>query len=184
MTRLLTLLALLAPPLLAACDGDYFPLERTARELFNGWDMWDDEAVGPHQSPMPRVPAGAVPTDAPRRTLAAAQQQLAAIPAAQRKPQGALAYRRYCHHCHGPNGDGRIIVGESFSPALPELRDALDGRETEELYETLWGGTGRMIPLDATLTPLELLLAIEHARTLGHAPSRPFFPPQSTTPIR
>jgi len=184
MRRRIALLTALAPALLAGCDGDYFPFERTARELFNGWDMWDDDSVGPHQEPMPRVPAGAVRVDAPRRTLAAAEQQRAALTVAERRRQGALAYRRYCHHCHGPNGDGRIIVGESFNPALPDLREVLVDREDSELGETILGGTGKMVALDDTLTPLEALLAIEHARSLRSAPSRPFFPPRSTAPIR
>jgi mono/diheme cytochrome c family protein len=170
--------------LLAACDGDYFPFERTAREAFNGWDMWDDEAVGPHQAPMPRVPAGAVPMDAPRRTLTAAEQQRAALSVAQRRRQGALAYRRYCHHCHGPSGDGRIIVGESFTPALPDLRKVLVDREDREIAAAILGGTRKMVALDDTLTPLETLLALEHARSLRGAPSRPFFPPRSTEPIQ
>lgn len=102
-----------------------------------------------------------------------------------RARRAAETYRRYCHHCHGQNGDGRIIVGESFSPALPDLRaPASQSRPEGQLYRQVMRGGRIMIPLDDTLTPLDALLALEHVRTLAQAPSRPFFAPRSEEPIR
>ena len=49
----------------------------------------------------------------------------------------ATAYRRYCSHCHGEHGDNRTIVGESFSPRLPDLRlPGTQAKTDRELYET------------------------------------------------
>jgi mono/diheme cytochrome c family protein len=167
------------------CDkGDWFPPERTAREVLNGWDMWDTAAVMPYRMPMVAVPAGSLPIDH-QDNFAAGQAELHQLSAQQRRDRGALAYRRYCHHCHGPNGDSRIIVGESFAPAVPDLRSnraqALDDRA---IYNQLMRGSQNMIPLDDTLTPLEAMLTIAHMRTLAGAGSRPFFPPASTKPAR
>ena len=181
----LMLLACAAALALVACDrGDWFPFERTFRALFNGWDMWSTAAVSPHGQPMPPVPEGAVPVGGLRR-YEAARAGLDALPAAEKAAGGALAWRRYCHHCHGPNGDARIIVGESFSPAIPDLRlPAAQGRTDREIYDQVQRGGAVMIPLDDTVTPLETLLAIRHLRSLASAPSKPFFPPQSAVPIK
>ena len=165
------------------CDrGDWFPPERTLREVLNGWDMWDTAAVMPYRTVLPAAPAGSLAIDH-QDTFAAGQVELDKLAPQQRRDRAALAYRRFCHHCHGPNGDARIIVGESFTPALPDLRithaQSLDDRA---IFNQLMHGSRNMIPLDDTVTPLEALLTISHMRTLAGAGSRPFFPPASTNP--
>jgi hypothetical protein len=171
---------------LCSCDkGDGFgPVERTARALLNGWDMWQTEAVKPYQPPLLPVPAGTV-------QLGGVQgyewgyRELLRLPEKQRQERARLAYRRYCHHCHGPHGDGRIIVGESLAPASPDLRlPPIQSKSDKELFERVARGGGTMIPLNTTMTPLEILSAISHVRGLIKAPSTPFFQPRSLEPIR
>ena len=183
---LLSILALALPPLGTACDkGDYFPPERALRAAFNGWDMWDTDAVSPYQAPMPAKPAGAIAVDYDKDPCATARAKVEAMPAPARKLAASTAYRRYCSHCHGEHGDNRTIVGESFSPRLPDLRlPGTQAKADRDLYETLMHGTLRMVPLDDTLTPVEAVLTIDHVRTLAGAPSKPLFAPKSVRPIR
>ena len=112
-------LILLAALGLVACDrGDYAGgAERATREALNGWDMWETAAVQPHEKPLPLPVAGTVPSDgAP--SFERALQQLGEMSAFDRKQRAALVYRRYCHHCHGANGDGRTIVGGTDDVAM------------------------------------------------------------------
>jgi mono/diheme cytochrome c family protein len=114
-----------------------------------------------------------------------ARAQLDGLAPAQVRKRAALAYRRYCHHCHGSNGDGRIIVGESFGSELPDLRsEEIQQQDDQDLYNTVMDGGGNMLSLRGTLTPLEALQTVRHLRTLAGAPSRPFYPPKDTVPLR
>jgi mono/diheme cytochrome c family protein len=169
---------------LTACEpGVFGPFERGARAIFFAWDMWDTEAVRPFENPLPPTPEGVVPVTG-KVTFADAAAEVAAMDEETRTAHAKVAYRRYCHHCHGANGDGRIIVGESFNPPVPDLttkkvRDMSD----EELYDQLVHGTEIMIPLDTTMSPTEMMLAITHVRSLADSPSTPYFEPKSTEPI-
>jgi mono/diheme cytochrome c family protein len=168
----------------ASCQGDWLgPVERGARAAFNGWDMWNTPAVRPYEDPMPEPVAGTVPMT-PVLDLERARAKIDARPVAARRERAALSYRRYCHHCHGPNGDARIIVGESFDVVLPDLRHRpVQDMSDQELIRFLVHGSANMIPLGPTMSAVELLEAIEHVRTLVGAPSRPYFPPRYVEPI-
>jgi hypothetical protein len=159
------------------------PVERTARALVNGWDMWDTAMVRPFEPPLTGLPSGVVTFEEPLDALAAAQGEAARLPEAARGPLAERAYRRYCRHCHGTNGDGRIIVGESFAFPLPDLRGAATQElGDDDLFELVGAGSGRMIGLADTLTPLERLLSVWHLRTLKDHPSVPFYPPRWLEP--
>jgi hypothetical protein len=161
------------------------PVERTVRAALGTWDMWQTPAVHPHERPLRSVPDGAVPVDAPADEIAAAARELEALSPIERTERGRLAWRRYCHHCHGENGDNRVIAGESFGFALPDLREEeILEMEDEDLFGIISEGSGRMIALAATLTPLERLLAVHHLRTLADNPSRPFYPPRWVRPAQ
>jgi len=183
-SRWLPLFVLL--PLVGSCDkGDYFPPERALRAAFNGWDMWDTDAVAPYKAPMPATPAGAVPVNYDRDPYATARAKVDAMAPQERKRAQVESYRRYCSHCHGAHGDNRTIVGESFTPRLPDLRlPGTQAKDDRVLYDLLMHGSERMVPLDDTVTPVEAVQAIDHVRTLAGAPSEPLFPPKSTRPIR
>jgi len=170
---------------LAGCDrGDWFgPAERVAREVLMAWDMWSTDSVRPYETPMPPAPEGSVPAGG-TSGFDEAREQWRSLTEEQRLEGGALAYRRYCHHCHGPSGDGRIIVGESLDAWMPDLRDpSVQEQSNEELYEAVAGGFTLDVPLDKTMTPLEIMLAIDHIRRLEGEPSSPYFTPRSTEPI-
>jgi mono/diheme cytochrome c family protein len=150
----------------------------------DGWDMWSTDAVRPYEEPLPPAVPGTVPT-VDRFSLAAGRAALDKMPQSDRTSRAALTYRRYCHHCHGPNGDGRIIVGESLELAPTDLRgpdvQALDDRA---LFEHVQGGGALMLPFAATLSPRDMLLAIQHLRTLKDRPSKPHFSPKNVRPNR
>ncbi len=172
--------------LFVACEKGYEdgPFERGARAALNGWDMWDGDAVRPYEAPMPAMPEGVVPVE-DRFSLEKGKSDLKNVPADQRADKGALTYRRYCQHCHGPNGDGRIIVGESHEFKPTDLRSRkVQSKSETALFEHLQNGGKLMLPLAATLSPVEMLLVIGHIRTLKERPSKPHFKPQFTDPIQ
>jgi hypothetical protein len=179
-------LALLAAFSLAACDrGDYLGgAERAAREAMNGWDMWETDAVQPHEKPMPLPVHGTMPrTGAPG--LEQARRELAGMEPGLREQRAELVYRRFCHHCHGPNGDGRSIVGESFGVRPPDLRaPEIQARSDRSLFDHLSKGTDVLIPLAPIMTPQDRLLAIERLRALADAPSEPLFERRSVEPVQ
>lgn len=163
---------------LSLLEGDGCgPVERGIRAGLGTWDMWETAMVSPYQTPLVAVPEGTVPVGGRRDTYEQARAVVDAMPPAERAERAKLTYRRYCHHCHGPNGDNRIIVGESFSFPLPDLRsDEIQGLTDDQIFESLTHGTKKMIPLAATLSGVDRLLAIVHLRTLKGRPSKPFFP--------
>lgn len=172
--------------MMTACDrGDYFgPLERTARSVFNGWDMWANESVRPFEQPVVHPVAGTVPLIGQAPDLDSAKSIAAALPEFEQKRRGELAYRRFCYHCHGLNGDGRIIVGESFSPAIPDLRSAMVQSRTDlEMYGFLMNGSPRMISLSDTVPPEDAVLVIEYIRGLKDRPSEPYYAPRNSVPL-
>jgi hypothetical protein len=172
--------------LVAGCDkGDYFPPERAFRAAFNGWDMWDTAAVSPYKAPMPAKPEGVIPVNYDKDAFATARAKVDGMNPQTRKLAQATAYGRYCSHCHGEHGDNRTIVGESFTPRLPDLRlDATQAKSDRQLFHQIMHGSAIMVALDDTVTPVEAVLAIDQVRTLAGAPSRPLFAPKSTKPIR
>jgi len=173
-------------PLASGCeDGDWLgPVERGLRGMFNGWDMWATEAVRPYEEEMPGRVEGTVSVGSPSR-FDRGKAEIDALSREARERRAALTYRRYCHHCHGPSGDGRIIVGESLEIPPADLRDkSVQSQSTEDLLEHLKTGGDLMLPLATTLSPAEMLLVIEHLRSLRDRPSKPYYSPKSTTPIK
>ena len=169
-----------------ACEKGYEdgPFERGARTALNGWDMWDTPSVRPYEAPMPDTPEGSVPTE-DRFSYKTSETALKNLDPQKRTAKAALTYRRYCHHCHGPNGDGRIIVGESHEYKPADLRQPrIQQMDDRALFKHIEEGGQLMLPLGATLSPLEMRLAIEYLRTLKNKPSTPYFKPQFTEPIR
>lgn len=166
-------------------EGDWLgPFERGLRGMVNGWDMWATEAVRPYEEEMPGDIEGAVSIDGLEK-FERGRISVEKLSAEQRKNRGKLSYRRYCHHCHGPRGDGRIIVGESLEIPPTDLRQSsVQSKSNEELIEHLKSGGDLMLPLSATMSPVEMYLAIEHLRTLQGKPTRPYYSPKSAAPIQ
>jgi hypothetical protein len=177
---------LTAAALIAGCeDGDWLgPVERGLRAGVNGWDMWNTDAVRPYEEPQPPTVPGTVPTDR-WYSFQAGAEEIKAVPIGERRELAATAYRRFCHHCHGPNGDGRIIVGESLEIKPADLRGGKVRKMTDrQIFEHVRGGGELMLPLAQTMSPRDILLTVGHVRTLSSAESKPHFEPQYTEPIR
>lgn len=161
------------------------PLERGIRAALGGWDMWNTAAVTPYEQPLFLTPAGIVPADGGEPGYAGARRALEEqeLPAAELRARAARVWVQACRHCHGENGDGRIIVGESFAFTLPDLRSPEVQRSSDAtIYDRVTRGFGRMLPLASILTPAERVLSVAHMRTLPGRPSVPFFPPRWTDP--
>jgi len=161
-------------PLALTERGDYLgPLERTARAALNAWDMWDNEGVRTYEAPMPQRPEGTVSTQG------RPGYNMAVLRLGDRAPdprENKIIYDRFCRHCHGVNGDSRTIVAESFDFPLPDLRDDdVQSQADDELFWSIFHGTGDMIALKETLPPEQILMTIHHLRSLKDAPSVPFF---------
>lgn len=169
----------------ACSKGDYLgPAERTMRSLTRDWDMWFTPVVRPYRPPLLNSVPGNVSVNG-KIFYEKALTELNALPAAQRSTMAVRSYRRFCYHCHGPNGDGRIIVGESFDLRLPDLRQPATRQKSDPmLFQQVLQGSANMIPLADTVPPVEVLLALAHIRSLGQAPSNAFYSPQHTDPIR
>ena len=163
---------------------DWFgPVERGARTLFNGWDMWATPSVRPYEEPMPPTLEGVVPVTG-LVTFKDAEAQYLKTDAAYRQKRGPLVYRRFCYHCHGANGDGRIIVGESFAVKPTDLRrEETQALSDEDLYDVIADGFNTMLGLRASMTPEDIIQSIHYMRTLKNAPSSPFFKPRNTQPL-
>lgn len=165
-------------------EGDWLgPVERGLRDAVNGWDMWATDAVRPYEEEMPPIVEGTVPTN-DQFSFENGRIELNRLSGKMRKSRSSLTYRRYCHHCHGPNGDGRIIVGESLEIPPTDLRlPKVQSKTDRELFDHLKTGGDLMLPFAATMSPLEMLLAVDHVRTLKDRPSTPYYKPKNPKPI-
>ena len=168
------------------CDrGDYFgPVERSLRAAFWGWDMWQTPGVRPYELPMPLPPAGSVPTTR-RHGFNDLAAKFAELDPKAKAARAKTAYRHYCQHCHGEHGDGRTVVGESFSAAPADFRisGAYD-QDPADLYSMAEGGSGEMLALGGVVDPEEIFFAVGHVPDLRDAPSEPVFKPKYAQPIR
>jgi len=135
--------------------------------------MVDQEYVRPYETRMPRVPAGAIPTDegedryrwSPRGSL------VNPIPSsAASVDRGRLCYEYFCIQCHGTatNGDG--TVGQSFSPLPADLRSpAVQRLADDAMFRSISYGTpnGRQPPLFYTVSAEDRWHLINWIRALG-----------------
>jgi hypothetical protein len=175
------LVLLLLLPFAFTEKGDWLgPVERSAREALHGWDMWHGQAVQPFEPAMPALPEGSVPTTG-RVSYETTRAQVDRLDQRTRASRGARAYARYCRHCHGPNGDGRTIVGESFDVPVPDLRSAtVRAKDEKELFNRVRLGTKNLLPLGSLAPADDLLLAVRFGQALPAAPSAPYFHSQRT----
>ena len=165
-------------------DGDWLgPMERGMRAAFDGWDMWATDAVRPYEDPMPSTVPGTIPTDG-IVSFETAQKQAQSMSPGDSQMRADLVYRRFCHHCHGPNGDGRIIVGESLDIAPKDLGSLTVQRKSDkQLFQHLETGGRLMVPLLETMSKEDMILVIGKIRSLKGSASRPYFKTQFDTPL-
>ncbi|MBI5499078.1 MAG: cytochrome c [Deltaproteobacteria bacterium] len=99
--------------------------------------MRDQPSLMPHDKPLLSMPAGVVPVSggepaASVEEAAALENPVANVP--EELERGALAYRRFCGHCHGASGRGWTVVGASLDPAPTDLSLAVPARTDGELF--------------------------------------------------
>lgn len=172
--------------LLMSCSrGDHLgPIERTARAIMGKWDMWVTASVRPYEEPMPGTPLDTVPIKM-QETFSTVRARFEAQDETSRKSNSERSFRRYCMHCHGSNLDGRTIVGESFSPQIPDLRHRLiQAKSDEVLYQFVMKGSKHQLPLRDTVTSYEAVAAIAYLRDHARSYSYPYFQPKNVERLR
>ena len=129
--------------------------------LFSGGPhMERQQKIGPHQAAFPPSPKDSVPLKDPVPRLPTTREAEALVSAVQPTQRnisaGGVYYGYYCAFCHGPSGDGRGPVGESYVPAPADLRSAkVQSLSGGQLLRAMLTGDGhgpvleRVVPPDA-----------------------------------
>jgi len=113
-----------------------------------------------HDARMPPPPPGAVTVDPPPRVRFFEPTDTRAV------TDGRVYYGYYCRHCHGPDGDGRGPVGESYHPVPADLRQPLaTTRSNQRLLRAMTTGTGHQLEHDGPRI-LHFTIPPEHAGPL------------------
>jgi mono/diheme cytochrome c family protein len=137
--------------------------------------MRDQPSLMPHEDPWLSVPPGSVPVRGgePAQSVeeaAVLENPVANVPA--ELEQGALAYRRFCGHCHGALGRGWTVVGASLDPGPTDLATAQQGRTDGELFGIITFGSKTSPALGPTIDILDRWRIVRWLRTLPAASSR------------
>lgn len=134
--------------------------------------MRDQPSLMPHDPPLPPLPAGTVPVRGGEPALsveeaAALENPVANVP--EELEKGALAYRRFCSHCHGSLGRGWTVVGASLDPAPTDLTLAQHGRSDGDLFGIITFGSKTSPALGPTIEVVDRWRIIRWLRTLPAA---------------
>lgn len=151
----------------------------TGYMLFTGPRMYVTPHIRAYQAAMPQTPPGAVPVHSPLPgPLPTTQQSLdiTTRPATHEDLTNGKAYYEYyaCLACHGPEGDGRGPVGESYVPPpadlrLPKYQAYSDGL----LLRAMLTGPGHEPVLERTVLAAHRWPLVHYVRTLGQAQTQP-----------
>jgi len=117
--------------------------------------MTNDEAVNTYQAVMPDMDDRTVSVGAADLPPAGVEPRDLVNPlpvAAESVEQGRVGYGYYCLPCHGPRGDGRGTVGQSFAPLPTDLgSEAVLQQSDGELFHKITAGFKRHPPLGYTV---------------------------------
>lgn len=113
--------------------------------------LWEQPSVHPYEEPQLQPASGTVPVDAPAPLTDLTSLKNPIKMTSETISAGHLAYRRYCHQCHGLNLDGDATVGPSLPDAqmnllLPRVAAMSDG----EIFSAIWAGTKSKRPAGGT----------------------------------
>jgi mono/diheme cytochrome c family protein len=132
--------------------------------------MRNDEAVDHYEMEFPGMPTGVVP-------IGGAVDALPVEPPCLENPlppsppviaAGKTAYDFYCVQCHGPQGDGRGTVGQSFSPLPTDLgSESVRAQSDGQLFFKIGQGYKRHPPLSTTVSVEERWALVVYMRSLG-----------------
>ena len=151
--------ALLVIPVLQGCDY--------AR-------MKEDEALRTYERALPEMPKGTVPKAGGQQVLPEANPSTLVNPlppGPESIARGAQAYQYYCVQCHGPNGDGKGTVGQSFAPLPTNLKGRPVQEQTDgDLFYRISFGFNRHPPLFYTAPEEDRWAVIHFMRSLAAQP--------------
>ena len=133
--------------------------------------MRNQPSIKPYERDMPAMPAHVVPTTGGDvlPDEAAARELPNPVPSSEPAATvGQTYYGYYCQHCHGPDGNARTPVGESYMPqptplTSRQVQEATDG----ELYRGMVLGPGHEPVLKTTVPPERRWYIIHFIRTLA-----------------
>lgn len=132
--------------------------------------MRDDEAVDQYEMELPSMPVGVVPLGGAVDTLPM-QPQWLENPLSPSPPviaAGKTVYGYYCTQCHGPQGDGRGTVGQSFAPLPTDLGgDYVQGQSDGQLFFRIGRGYRRHPPLSNTVSVEDRWAVIVYMRSIA-----------------
>lgn len=97
-----------------------------------------------------------------------AAEQIAKLPPVEQQQRATVLYQRYCQNCHGPVGERQAAAGKTFDLKALEARSRSAGPHADEqLFDLVSNGSGAMLALEGTMTPVERVLVIRHLRELA-----------------
>lgn len=134
--------------------------------------MRNDEAVDFYEMEFPRMPSGVVPLGGAVDLLPIDPQGLEnpLTPSASVVASGKTVYRYYCIHCHGPGGEGRGTVGQSFAPLPADLKGEYVQQQSDgKLFLRIGQGYKRHPPLFQTISVEDRWAVIVYMRSLAKA---------------
>jgi mono/diheme cytochrome c family protein len=136
--------------------------------------MRETPAVKPHEEPLIRMDAGAVPVTGGEALLRATPATMLSSPlameAAEVISRGKAVYFTFCAQCHGPNYDGQGTVGQSFMPLPTDFRSPdVQSKVAGALFQSVSYGLpgGRQPPLETTITIDDRWSVVAFVKSMG-----------------
>ena len=131
-----------------------------------------------YDAQMPLPPDGAVPItpsgyEVPTTQQAKSLKNPLTSPSAADFARGQVYYQYYCVFCHGDQGDGQGLVGESYVPRPADLRTPrVQGMSDGQLLRAMLTGYGHEAPdgksvLGYTIPPEHRWYLLTYVRELG-----------------
>ncbi len=133
--------------------------------------MKEQESLRTYESKLPQMPSGTVPIHGGMELVLAQDLKTLKNPLGDEPrwiEQGKQAYGFYCVMCHGPKGDGRATVGQSFYP-LPSdlLSKEIQALSDGEIFGIITWGSRRSPPLGYTVSEEDRWAIIRFIRFLS-----------------
>ncbi len=142
-------------------------------QLLPGCDyarMKDQESVRTYEAELPEMPAESIPVSGGVAQLRNEDPQKMKNPLPDTNEviaRGKASYEYFCVMCHGPEGDGRGTVGQSFAPLPTDLRSTyVRGQSDGLLFYRISLGFKRHPPLYGTVSSEDRWAVIHYLRSL------------------
>ena len=142
-------------------------------QLLPGCDyarMKDQESVRTYEAEPPEAPVQSIPVSGGVAQLRNADPQRMKNPLSATNEviaRGKASYEYFCVMCHGPEGDGRGTVGQSFAPLPTDLRGAYVRDQSDGLlFYRISLGFKRHPPLYGTVASDDRWAIIHYLKSL------------------